>query len=448
MKSAAAFDDKLIGYGFLEEDRKKITAKWKSICRCVVCCGYNAEQVTDEQLINKVVKGIPQKTWEGENEPEVADQVRQLFWECLNMHMADTRHRHEACADEAPRPINGLEREARREQIYTKYKDAHEDMYEGRYESAHCVEDDIGAMEARNKLDRYIGPIDCPQRSQETSRPTVRPNAWRPKAMGIPAWVQALQAQEEQVPAPLANISTTHDLDWCFKRRGLGFVFHDLLCFKTTEKWRRTLMNSMDQMPVLPGDSAPGILDILAADKQLWLLMSEECRKGIRRTSDGRPLEIAFRKSIGDYRITRMLMCRPRTELTGQTRDETLAQAARPAAGESAAGQKAERNKDKRQRQKETKRQKKADSVNKELQALRKQTKQGGSDGQQQGGKRRFSEPLSEDKSKKKFVPMPTELIGCEPCNNKGEDFCFAFNLGSCTAAKPGGWCKKDCTNA
>ena len=257
MRSSAAFADKVRGFGIEGDQAKAINDKYKTIGAFVVCCGYNAERVTDEMLIDKVVKETC--GWSGTPpEPAYANNVRQLFWECLNMQMADTRYRHESCADEAPRPINALEREDRRDKIKAKYEDFIPEIYEGKYEPAHCIEDDLGAMEGRNRLDRYLGPADCPMRSQETSRPTMRPNSWRPKAFGAPGWVRSLQAQDEETPQPVADISEIHLLDYAFKRRGLGFVFHDLLSFKDTETWRRKLMNALDQIPILASDEAPG----------------------------------------------------------------------------------------------------------------------------------------------------------------------------------------------
>ena len=116
MRSSAAFADKVRGFGIEGDQAKAINDKYKTIGAFVVCCGYNAERVTDEMLIDKVVKETC--GWSGTPpEPAYANNVRQLFWECLNMQMADTRYRHESCADEAPRPINALEREDRRDKI-------------------------------------------------------------------------------------------------------------------------------------------------------------------------------------------------------------------------------------------------------------------------------------------------------------------------------------------
>ena len=77
-------------------------------------------------------------------------------------------------------------------------------------------------------------------------------------------------------------------------------------------------MNALDQTPILASDAAPGVADILAADKTLWNLMAEECRKGIRRTVEGRPLHKALIKYLSHTKIENLLMCRPRSNQAQQ----------------------------------------------------------------------------------------------------------------------------------
>lgn len=39
-----------------------------------------------------------------------------------------------------------------------------------------------------------------------------------------------------------------------------------------------------------------------------------------------------------------------------------------------------------------------------------------------------------------KRTPMPKQLVGCVPCNDKGTPFCFGYNLGTCKESDD---CKK-----
>ena len=94
----------------------------------------------------------------------------------------------------------------------------------------------------------------------------------------------------EEVQQATVEVNTTYDLDYALRRRALAIVFHDLMTFKATETWRTTLLKAMDEEVIAPGDSAPGLADVLAADKVLWMLIAEHCRKGIKRTIEKRPM--------------------------------------------------------------------------------------------------------------------------------------------------------------
>ena len=363
------------------------------------------------------------------------------------MLAVDTKHRHDAHnADDVPRPIHNLEREDRRDIIKKDLTDMI-GIYEGRWEPAHCIEDDIGAMLTRDRLDRYIAPSDCPDRRQELARAPARTNKWRPKAAGTPLWISALMDASEEVQQATVEVNTTYDLDYALRRRALAIVFHDLMTFKATETWRTTLLKAMDEEVIVPGDSAPGLADVLAADKVLWMLIAEHCRKGIKRTIEKRPMQEAFGLFVTDHRVTRLLQRRPKTHLVS---GGAKAAATTPRAADSTpknGSNPAPKAKGK------TKRQKKAEKRNKELQELRGKVKQQGA-GQdnnqskpQAGPKRKGKNPKGAPSKKAKtndtFQALPEPLIGGRAKTAKGAPFCFGFNLGKCDACQPGGKCPK-----
>ena len=83
----------------------------------------------------------------------------------------------------------------------------------------------------------------------------------------------------------------------------------------------------------------------------------------------------------------------------------------------------------------------KHESMQKELQALRKKINLPGNKGQR--AQRWQTSPAPKKGRKGKFVPLPKELIGCEPCDPNGEPFCFGFAKGTCSAVQPGQKCPK-----
>ncbi len=265
-------------------------------------------------------------------------------------------------------------------------------------------------MYENNSLDKYLHPMDCPTRRQELQATTVRPNARRPKAQGAPQWLRMLQEESDaqMIDLPKADISEMHLLEYAFKRRGIALHLTGLMSYVEHEGWRRKLFRAMRQTPPHQNDSPPGVEDILAADKHIWTLLAEECLDGIKETPAGRPLETALEQILACYEVQSILTCRLRGGTTGGNR---TAVAAKPTDAPQANGQtansqpaktKAQKNKEKRQRRAGKKAAQKNESMQKELQALRKKVNLPGNTWQAQ---RWQAGPTPKKGRKGKFVP-------------------------------------------
>ena len=174
MHSTPAFKDKMRWAGIADEHQNVLLTKYKSLQQFAQSCGINPDHVEDERLLKKVVTSKyrlegasedvylwkPNESEPDPIEPQICLQIRTLFWEAFHMMAVDTRHRHDSYnADGAARPIHNLEREDRRDAIKAALHTIM-GIYEGRWEPAHCIEDDTGAMVTRDRLDRYISPAD------------------------------------------------------------------------------------------------------------------------------------------------------------------------------------------------------------------------------------------------------------------------------------------------
>ena len=91
-----------------------------------------------------------------------------------------------------------------------------------------------------------------------------------------------------------------------------------ILSYQSHETWRQRLFNAMAVEPPHASDSPPGIADILAADKQIWILLSERCATGIRPTNEGIPMEKCLPAVLDTLEVQSLLMCRPRNHGKGQ----------------------------------------------------------------------------------------------------------------------------------
>ena len=441
IRSEAAFSAMLQTFGLKARVEKFKTAGWTSIGAFAVSCGFNPEKADDAKVTTVIIKAI--LDWEprpeGPPEPKLANNLRHLFWECSNAFIADTRYRHDYGLGEIAIPTNPAERHARRKAFKAEREEHCPEIMEGDLEPAFCSEDDLQAQFDRDRLEHYLRPADCPKRQQELLVTTARPQARRPKAPGAPAWLTALQQgsqQELSVEIPRANVEDGYELDCAFRRRGICFHLVGLIRMPKTEQWRRKLMKALRQVPADPRTMmAPTLTDILACNKHIWLNIAEACIDGIQPSATKWPLEEALDLVLKSTTIEIMLMVRPKGTVAAGT-SERAPEKTQPAQ-QGAAKTKAEKNKDRRNRRKTKKAASKGDG---KWNGKVKNTK-GKGKGNGKGNK--HTHWTGSQSAKKKFVPLPKELIGCESSDSNGEPFCFGFAKGTCDKVQPGQKCDK-----
>ena len=215
------------------------------------------------------------------------------------------------------------------------------------------------------------------------------------------AWFQA-RAEEEE-PQVQADISDAYRQEKAFKRRGMFMDTTGILSYQSHEIWRRRLFNAMAVDPPHASDSPPGIADILAADKQIWILLSERCATGIRPTNEGIPMEKCLRAVLDTLEVQSFLMCRPRNHGKGQDPKPPAKAADNPAeATAPSQGQK------KRQRQQEAKSKEQGTNnvrLNEEANRLKQQLREAndtGPGGRPSGGKAKGKDKAEQGKDKNK----------------------------------------------
>ena len=458
IRSEAAFSALLKSFALDDEPmaKKFKDAGWSSIGAFAVSCGFNPEKTDDSKVNGVILKTLVD--WDGSDPgtpaPQFTNNIRHLFWECSNAFVADTRYRHDYGLGEIAIPTNPAERLARRKAFKAEREEQCPEIMEGDLEPAYCCEDDLQALFDKDRLDQYLHPADCPKRSQEILATTARPQARRPKAPGAPAWLTALQQGSEteaSVEIPRADVADYYELDCAFRRRGICFHLVGLIRMAKTEKWRRKLLKAVRQTPADPKTQvAPSLTDILVCDKHIWLTISEECADAIQPTATKWPLEEALDKVLASATLEIMLMVRTKgTCVTGAaTREGEQTKAEPRVAQPTATKNKTERNKEKREKRKLKKASAKNQGMQKELQTLRKTkggTFQKGGKGGAKGGREQnqYWQGTGSQWTKRKFVPMPKELIGCEPRNEDDEPFCFGFAKGTCNEVQPGQKCNK-----
>ena len=85
----------------------------------------------------------------------------------------------------------------------------------------------------------------------------------------------------------------------------------------------RPLQHPMKQETVYTGEAAPGVADVLRADKRIWLLLAEKTLDGGIQLKAGKlPLEEALPEILKKTEVDRLLMVRER-KLSRAEPDET-----------------------------------------------------------------------------------------------------------------------------
>ncbi len=113
LRSELAFEEKLKDFGLADKKTRFDDKGWKTMGALAVSCGYNPEGVPDAKVTDVIVRHICE--WDGappREEPVSANNIRQLFWECIQAFIADTRYRHDyaMAMDDVSRPVNKYER--------------------------------------------------------------------------------------------------------------------------------------------------------------------------------------------------------------------------------------------------------------------------------------------------------------------------------------------------
>ncbi len=130
VRSEEVFKQKVAAFGFDAYQTGFENKSIRTISALAVSCGYQCENVPDADLVDKVIK--PVSGWNGNgNEPLNFNNFRQLFWDCIQAHMADTRAQYDPRAMNLPARMASPDRESRRDTLATRYKSSIPNIVDG-----------------------------------------------------------------------------------------------------------------------------------------------------------------------------------------------------------------------------------------------------------------------------------------------------------------------------
>ena len=319
-QSQSVFDKRIQDFG-LETYKANMHAKgWKTVGAFATCCGFNPDKVEETDFKEHIVKKmIP--SWNGlDDEPAHVNNFRQLFFDCLQANMAETRARHDPRAESTGFKIPRQDRLDRRKALQNHLKDTVPEIMDPEMDPAWGPEDELVAMYSVDLLGEYMGPDQFPTRRQEKLLKAKKP---KNQAAGAHLWKMITGEEVEDEEKLYADTSEFHLLEQAFKRRGILLHTSGLMGYMKHEEWRRHLWKAMKQETIYAGEAAPGVADVLRADKRIWLLLAEKTLDGGIQLKAGKlPLEEALPEILKKTEVDRLLMVRER-KLSRAEPDET-----------------------------------------------------------------------------------------------------------------------------
>lgn len=323
-----------------------------------------------------------------------APKLRRLFFEAHTLTAAELRRKVDATEQEAPRKLPAPEISQRIEMLQARIKPL---IVANFLEPSHhlinsmvqCVED--GRV-------RYIEWSRCTSRTQEVNN--VKEDGdlkiWKADSTG------AIKATSKE-PSIQATLNTELDVHNALRRRGVAYEIAQAMTFEVHESIINYLFFELKKDP-MEGFSQVTLQQVASADRELHVRLAEATRGGFKTGPAGElPLDVHVKNILEGPELKWILMPLPKKSV------------AKAAVADHAVGKPTSDVEPKRTRPEPSK------------------TKQDAA------------------KLKRlKRTPMPKKLVGCVPCNEEGQPYCFAFNLGSCASASdcPKGLhvcCKKGC---
>lgn len=224
--------------------------------------------------------------------------LRRLHFEAEIIVTSTFRASVEQPAESAtPKPLPHAERAARMNQIKTQFTGLN---VSGVNEPAQGLLDEC-VFQFEHRLLRYIEPAKCNSRESEVM--TGRSD----RKLRIEA--NSLSVKESK-NVPDEDVGNAYKLQQCLRRRAIAYEFANLISFACHERYIDRLMRRLNAEP--PANyQATSMSQILRADRQVWVYLSQNI-PDIRPAADGtRPLDKGLEEALTDYDVTFHLLPLP-----------------------------------------------------------------------------------------------------------------------------------------
>ena len=221
--------------------------------------------------------------------------MRRLWFEAHTVALNEVKQKldktDEATCKRLPQP----EREVRRQAQQSRMVGL---ILEGQLEPSNSLIDLVNTIKDDDVL-RWVDPSVCTHRSSELQ------GQKRETFLKLDSQGQLKQVVKEEPQQ--AETNTEYRLRLCLQRRSLAFDQLDLLPYLDMEKVHNFLFDLLLK-PVPSSHKQPSLEQIMLADRQIWVKMSEQLRSGLSKKPDGSyPMQAALQQALADPVIQSML---------------------------------------------------------------------------------------------------------------------------------------------
>ena len=340
-----------------------VAANVNTLSKLAFCANYNPNMPDDTNLVAFFKAKIMGPTVAAgglvpDLDAGLLASLRQGFFEAHTMMLAELKSRIERGDDDKPRKVPTLERASRLEDQRRRIIGVD---ISGPIQPAFSLIDAVSQQKDDGIL-KYLSAEACPSRDDE------------------------LQVGKKIV---VADVSTDLKIRQALQRRSLAYDQLGIISYATLEAWMSWLFVQPSRIP--PDDFCYiSMQQVLQADKQAFVFMSERCRTGLAMTNLGvYPAEAALQLAKSDPMVMATLQPLPRRAAHHAPVPKAKATIAKPKA-----------------------------------------------------------EPRAKAKGKGKGKAvrgpaMPKQLQGMHAKNEQGESLCYGYNLGTCIKCAPGAKCDK-----
>lgn len=358
---------------------------------------YTPQQADTSTLATQLLKPIV------DGKEELIPLLRMLWWESWGVATADLKRAAEGNEGDAPRRLSAAELETRRTLVTQRLVGV---TISSELDVSDSLITACVAMYDGNRL-RYIPWEMCTTRSLELIGQKKDETFTRDPVTGF------LKIEAAAAGCP-ADVATDLKVDMALRRRGLALEMADAMTWEKHERLREELMSTLARRQP-PGYNQVSIAQIRRADEVAFTVLAKLTSKGIKKVNGAKPMDDHIDAALAHRDVNIALQPLP----GGRGGGDFSQPAHKRDASEAVGGQQSGLSRRAAKKARMT-----------EQSPLPQPQQQGADKGKGKG------------KSTGK-LPLPLRARGVASSDGEGNPVCFGFNLGSCTAAPPGGRCPK-----